>query len=99
MERSGATRLLEGLEDHRATALQLPDHLKRHAVHDGRVGPLAAVLGGKTLESASGALQRGLPSPLPVLAVPFLGRRELVRNKKATGRTQDLADLAALNEK
>lgn len=30
--------------------------------------------------------------------VPFLGRRTLVENKRATGRTKDLADLEALGE-
>ncbi len=30
--------------------------------------------------------------------VPFLGRRSLVANKRATGRTKDLADLEALGE-
>jgi hypothetical protein len=33
------------------------------------------------------------------LAVPFLGRVDLVRNKRATGRTQDRADLEALGER
>jgi hypothetical protein len=33
------------------------------------------------------------------LTVPFIGRRELVRNKRATGRLKDLADLEALGEK
>jgi len=32
------------------------------------------------------------------LTVPFLGRAELVRNKRATGRTRDRADLEALGE-
>lgn len=32
------------------------------------------------------------------LAIPFLGRAELVRNKRSTGRTKDLADLEALGE-
>jgi hypothetical protein len=31
-------------------------------------------------------------------AVPFLGRAELVRNKRASGRTKDRADLVALGE-
>ena len=33
------------------------------------------------------------------LDVPFIGRRELIRNKRATGRLKDLADLEALGEK
>ena len=32
------------------------------------------------------------------LDVPFIGRKTLVVNKRATGRTQDLADLEALGE-
>ncbi len=32
------------------------------------------------------------------LAVPFLGRAALVRNKRATGHAKDLADLEALGE-
>jgi hypothetical protein len=32
------------------------------------------------------------------LEVPFLGRAELVRNKRAAGRPKDMADLAALGE-
>jgi len=32
------------------------------------------------------------------LDVPFIGRSDLVRNKRATGRTKDLADLEALGE-
>lgn len=33
-----------------------------------------------------------------VLAIPFLGRDDLVRNKRATGRYKDLGDLEALGE-
>jgi hypothetical protein len=33
------------------------------------------------------------------LDVPFLGRQELIQNKRSTGRLQDLADLEALGEK
>jgi hypothetical protein len=33
------------------------------------------------------------------LEVPFIGREALVRNKRATGRLKDLADLEALGEK
>lgn len=32
------------------------------------------------------------------LAIPFLGRAELVRNKRALGRAKDLADIEALGE-
>ncbi len=33
------------------------------------------------------------------LTAPFLGRAALVRNKRASGRTKDLADLEALGER
>ncbi len=33
------------------------------------------------------------------LAIPFIGREDLVRNKRATGRAKDKADLEALGEK
>jgi hypothetical protein len=33
------------------------------------------------------------------LAIPFLGRAALVQNKRASGRTKDLADLEALGER
>jgi hypothetical protein len=33
------------------------------------------------------------------LDVPFIGRQELVRNKRAAGRPKDLADLEALGER
>lgn len=36
--------------------------------------------------------------PIGGLQVPFLGRADLIRNKRATGRPKDLADLHALNE-
>jgi hypothetical protein len=32
------------------------------------------------------------------MEVPFLGRRSLIQNKRATGRLKDLADLEALDE-
>ena len=37
--------------------------------------------------------------PVGSLAVPFLSRRDLIINKRATGRPQDLADLATLEGK
>jgi hypothetical protein len=37
--------------------------------------------------------------PVGELIVPFLGREELLANKRAAGRQRDLADLEALGEK
>ena len=36
---------------------------------------------------------------MPVRIVPFLGRAELITNKRAAGRTKDLADLEELGER
>jgi hypothetical protein len=40
-----------------------------------------------------------LPGTLGPVAVAFLGRQSLLRNKAASGRPKDLADLALLNER
>lgn len=36
--------------------------------------------------------------PIEQVDIPFLGRSELIRNKRASGRPKDLADLDALGE-
>jgi hypothetical protein len=36
--------------------------------------------------------------PMGELAIPFLGRASLIRNKRASGRFKDLADIEALGE-
>ena len=45
------------------------------------------------------AWQARVTQPVGELVVPFLGREELLANKRATGRQRDLADLEALGEK
>ena len=45
------------------------------------------------------AWQARVTQPVGELIVPCLGREELLANKRATGRQQDLADLEALGEK
>jgi len=37
-----------------------------------------------------------LTQPLAGLAIPFLGREALLRNKRASGRSKDLSDIALL---
>jgi hypothetical protein len=36
------------------------------------------------------------PHAIAALAVPFIGRADLVRNKRASGRPKDVADLDVL---
>ena len=43
-----------------------------------------------------GAWKNRTMHPVDSLDVPFLGRQDLVRNKRATGRPKDLADLDVL---
>ena len=59
-----------------------------------RVDLLTAISGVGWDEAKEGA-ERG---KLGSVSVRFLGRNELIRNKRATGRTQDLADLERLGE-
>jgi len=59
-----------------------------------RVDLLTAVSG---LEFESAWPGRVMHS-IGTIEVPFLGRQDLVRNKRATGRAKDLADLEALGE-
>ena len=44
-----------------------------------------------------GAWKRRLVAEIDGQSVPLLGRDDLIRNKRATGRPQDLADVAALD--
>ena len=44
------------------------------------------------------AFPRRVERAVGSLAVPFIGRDDLIRNKKATGRAKDLADLDALGQ-
>ncbi len=48
---------------------------------------------GVTFDEAWKSRERGA---LGGLSVPYLGRAELLRNKKASGRIKDLADVEAL---
>lgn len=56
---------------------------------------LITTITGVTWEQADGGKQEGLYGDVPVF---FLGRKQYVANKRATGRKKDLADLEALGE-
>lgn len=50
------------------------------------------------LPDFAAAWARRREEPVSDRAVPFLGRADLVANKRAAGRMRDLADLEALGE-
>jgi len=56
---------------------------------------LITSLTGLTWEEADKGKQRGLYGKVPVF---FLGRKQYIINKRATGRKKDLSDLEALGE-
>ena len=60
-----------------------------------RIDLLTAVTG---IEGFDEAWRDREEHPIRDLPIPFLGRRSLVTNKRATGRLKDLADLEALGE-
>ena len=60
-----------------------------------RIDVLTSISGVSFDEAYPGRVTREIAG----LAIPFLGRAALVRNKRASGRTKDLADLEALGER
>jgi hypothetical protein len=62
-------------------------------VAPNRVDLLTSLTGVPTFDAA---WARRSVHPLRTLAVPFLGRDDLVANEQVTGRLKDLADLEAL---
>jgi glycine cleavage system aminomethyltransferase T len=74
--------------------LTRPDQVLQIGLPPRRIDILTSISGVGFDEAWTGRVTHevgGLP-------VPFLGRAELVRNKRATGRTKDRADLEALGE-
>jgi hypothetical protein len=59
-----------------------------------RVDLLTSLSGVEWEEARSGSVE----SRYGDVSVPFIGRREFVKNKRALGRKRDLADLEALGE-
>jgi hypothetical protein len=57
---------------------------------------ITTIIDGITFEDAWASRLQGSLGPVPVA---FLGREALVKNKTASGRPKDLADLALLNER
>jgi hypothetical protein len=71
-----------------------PDQVVQIGVPPRRIDILTSISGVGFEEAWSGRVSHVVGG----MTVPFLGRAELIRNKRATGRTKDRADLEALGE-
>jgi hypothetical protein len=80
------------LADIEPTDFHLPDRVVQLGVVPNRIDLLTGITG----VSFEQAWPRRLEVPLAGLVVPILGREDLITNKRATGRSQDRADLEAL---
>jgi hypothetical protein len=74
--------------------LRRPDQVVQIGVPPRRIDILTSISGVGFEEAWSGRVSHEVGG----MTVPFLGRAELVRNKRASGRTKDRADLEALGE-
>lgn len=74
--------------------LERPDMVVQIGVPPRRIDVLTGVTG---LDFKAAWRGRSMV-PVGTLSIPFLGRAALIRNKRATGRLKDLADLEALGE-
>lgn len=72
-----------------------PDHVVQLGVPPVRVDLVTAIDGVTWVEAWPGHLA-GTYGPVPTY---YLGRREFIANKRASGRLKDLADIDALGEK
>lgn len=70
-----------------------PDTVIQLGLPPNRIDLLTVLTG---IEDFGEAWNHRVERPVEGLIVPFLGRAELVANKRATGRTRDLADIEAL---
>jgi hypothetical protein len=74
------------------TDLEIPDRVIQIGIPPRRIDVLTT-LSGLDFE---GAWSRRVMHSVATLSVPFLSREDLIRNKRATGRSKDLADLQVL---
>lgn len=96
-----ARRIVDALEDFGFGGLGLseedfttPDQVVQLGNPPSRVDILTSISGVSWEEAAAGANIGEIGSS----SARFLGRSDLIRNKRATGRTQDLSDLERLGE-
>jgi hypothetical protein len=96
-----AKRILKALEGFGFGALGLtvedfnvPDKIVQLGVAPVRVDLVTSLTGLSWEEAAAGRVKGTYGD----VEVPYLGRKEFIRNKRAIGRKKDLADLEALDE-
>ena len=75
--------------------LASPDMVVQIGVPPRRIDILTSLTG---LEGFDQAWSRRVVQDVQSIQVPFLGREDLIRNKRAVGRPRDLADLELLGE-
>ncbi len=75
--------------------LREPDTVVQLGLPPRRIDVLTSISG---IESFDEAWPDRVVQEVRGRDIPFIGREALVRNKRATGRTKDLADLEALGE-
>lgn len=96
-----AQRLLKALDEFGFGNLGLtvedfitPDKVVQLGVAPVRVDLVTSLTGLSWEEAAAGRVKGSYGD----VAVPYLGKKEFIRNKRAIGRKKDLADLEALDE-
>jgi hypothetical protein len=89
--RFGAPVAAKGL---RREELEVPEQVVQIGLPPRRIDILTSISGVEFEAAWEGRVLHDVDG----LPVPFLGRSELVRNKRAAGRAKDLADLDALGE-
>ena len=77
-----------------AADFQNPEHVVQLGLPPVRIDLITSITG-VSWEEADAHKESGTYGDIPV---NFLGRREYIANKRATGRKKDLADLEALGE-
>ena len=91
LTRFGAPVTSIGMSQHSLTE---PDNVFQIGLPPRRIDVLTSISGVEFDEAWPDRVERQVES----LTVPFIGRIALVRNKRATGRAKDKADLEALGE-
>ena len=100
-DRQNAARILKALKDFGFASLKLketdfeePDITIQFGVAPVRVDIITSI-SGVTWQKAFQGRKKGKYGDVPVA---YLGRKQLMENKKATGRPKDLADIDALKK-